>query len=144
MIVLDTNVVFELMRQEPNVAVVDWVDQLPLETAFITAVTAAELRYGVARLPDGTRKKVLTTKVDELIADDFDDQVLPFDTDAASYYADIAAFRERQGHPISMADAQIAAISRLYDARLATRNVKAFDDTGIPVTNPWDVPPDRP
>ncbi|MPY79424.1 MAG: PIN domain-containing protein [Actinophytocola sp.] len=137
MIVLDTNVISELMRSEPDPAVVDWVDELPLEAVFITAVTEAELRYGVARLSDGTRKDVLAAKIDALIAVDFEDQVLPFDTDAASHYANIAASRERRGRPISMADAQIAAICRRYQAQLATRNVKDFTDTGIDVTDPW-------
>ncbi len=143
MIVLDTNVISELMRSEPDPAVIDWVDQLPIETVFITAVTEAELRYGVARLSDGTRKDVLATKVDGLIAEDFDDQVLPFDSEATSHYADIAASRERRGQPISMADAQIAAICRLCHAQLATRNVKDFTDTGITVTNPWTASRDR-
>lgn len=140
MIVLDTNVISELMRSEPHPAVVDWVDQLPVETVFITAVTEAELRYGVARLSDSARKDVLATKVEGLIAEDFEDQVLPFDTEAASHYADIAASREQCGRPISMADAQIAAICRLHHARLATRNVPDFTDTGIDMTNPWTAP----
>lgn len=139
MIVLDTNVVSELMRREPSPAVIEWVDRLSAETVFITAVTEAELRYGVARLPDGARKETLARKVDELITHDLADQVLPFDGDAATHYADIAANRERQGRPISMADAQIAAICRAYRAVLGTRNVADFADTGIPVTDPWNA-----
>ncbi|MDP8931446.1 MAG: PIN domain-containing protein, partial [Actinomycetota bacterium] len=79
----------------------------------------------------------LATKVDGLIAEDFEDQVLPFDTEAAAHYADIAASRERRGRPISMADAQIAAICRLHRAQLAARNVNDFTDTGINVIDPW-------
>lgn len=139
MIVLDTNVVSELMRQAPEATVVSWVDQYPADEVFITAVTAAELQYGVALLPEGRRKTMLTTKVRELLSADFQDRVLPFDGDAATHYARIAASREHEGRPISMADAQIAAICRLYGAHLVTRNTKDFADTGIRILNPWDV-----
>jgi predicted nucleic acid-binding protein len=138
-IVLDTSVVAELMRQAPDDGVVGWVDQYPAADVFITAVTAAELRYGVARLPDGRRKAVLTIKVSELLTEDFQDQILPFGGDAAAHYAEIAASREHEGRLISMADAQIAAICRQYGAHLATRNTKDFADTGVHVLNPWNV-----
>jgi predicted nucleic acid-binding protein len=137
-IVLDTNVVAELMRQAPESGVAGWVDRFPVEDVFVTAVTAAELRYGVARLPQGRRKRELFAKVDGLLAEDFQDQVLPFDGLAAAHYADIVASRERAGRPISMADAQTAAICRNWSADLATRNVNDFVDTGVYVVNPWD------
>ncbi len=137
MIVLDTNVVSELMRKDAAAEVVAWVDRHPGDQVFITVVTAAELLYGVARLPDGHRKQVLAAKVRDLIDEDFEDQVLPFSSDSAHHYAEIAASRERLGKPISMADAQIAAICRQYDLPLGTRNTKDFADTGIRVFNPW-------
>ncbi|KOX17487.1 plasmid stabilization protein [Saccharothrix sp. NRRL B-16348] len=125
------------MRQVPDDTVVRWVDQYPADEVFITAVTAAELVYGVARLPDGQRKTLLAARVAELLAEDFQDQVLPFDGVAAEYYGEIAATREEQGRPISMADAQIAAVCRRYAARLATRNTKDFIGTGITLLDPW-------
>ncbi|QWF82971.1 type II toxin-antitoxin system VapC family toxin [Amycolatopsis sp. CA-230715] len=137
MIVLDTNVVSELMRQAPDDAVVGWVDRYPADEVFISAVTAAELTYGVARLPDGRRKAVLAAKVTELLSEDFHDQILPFDVVAARYYGEIAAEREEQCLPISMADAQIAAVCRRFVACLATRNIKDFVGTGITVLDPW-------
>jgi toxin FitB len=137
-IVLDTNVVSELMRKDAAAEVVAWVDGHPGDQVFITAVTAAELLYGVTRLPDGRRKRVLAAKVRDLIDEDFEDQVLPFNSDSAHHYAEIVASRERLGKPISMADAQIAAICRQYDLGLGTRNTRDFTDTGIRVFNPWD------
>lgn len=137
MIVLDTNVISELMRPAPDDRVVSWVDQYPSGDVFITAVTAAELQYGVARMPDGRRKTVLTMQVAELLAEDFRGQILPFGVNAAAYYAQIATAREREGRPISMADAQIAATCRHYDAELATRNIADFTDTGVHVHDPW-------
>lgn len=137
MIVLETNVVSELMRKDAATEVVAWVDRHPGDQVFITAVTAAELLYGVTRLPEGRRKHVLAAKVRDLIDEDFEDQVLPFSSDSAHYYAEIVASRERLGKPISMADAQIAAICRQYDLGLGTRNTKDFADTGIRVFDPW-------
>ncbi|MGH3858977.1 type II toxin-antitoxin system VapC family toxin [Actinokineospora sp.] len=137
MIVLDTNVVSELMRVVPDESVVAWVDQYPAGDIFVTAVTAAELLHGVERLPDGRRKSVLMVKVAELLTQDFQGQVLPFGIAAAAHAAQLSAVRELGGKPISMADAQIAAICLHHNAHLATRNTKDFIDTGVRVLNPW-------
>lgn len=139
MIVLDTNVVSELMRQAPEAGVASWVDRFPAADVLVTAVTAAELMYGVARLPDGRRKRELHITVEGLLTEDFRDQILPFDAPAAAHYAEIVAAREGAGRPISMADAQIAAICRNWRAGLATYNVDDFADTGIDTLNPWDA-----
>ncbi len=138
MIVLDTNVVSELMRPEPAAAVVDWVDGQPAAEIYLTAITVAELLYGVARLPDRQRKVALAERVEELLSNDFEHRISPFDETAAAHYADIVAHRERTGRPISMADAQIAATCRSHGALLATRNVADFTDTGILIVNPWE------
>lgn len=139
MIVLDTNVVSELMRIAPEPRVVSWVDRFPASDVMVTVVTAAELMYGVARLPDGRRKRELHIKVAGLMSEDFQDQILPFDAPAAIHYAEIVASRERAGRPISMANAQIAAICRHWSAGVATRNVDDFVDTGVDAMNPWDA-----
>jgi toxin FitB len=138
-IVLDTNVVSELMRKAPEPRVVSWVDRFSASDVMVTAVTAAELMYGAARMPDGRRKRQLQIKVEGLLTEDFQDQILPFDAPAATHYAEIVASRERVGRPISMADAQISAICRNWSAGLATRNVDDFVDTGVDAMNPWDA-----
>jgi predicted nucleic acid-binding protein len=138
-IVLDTNVVSELMRTAPEPGVVSWVDRFSAADVFVTAVTAAELMYGVARLPGRRRKQRLHNKVEGLLTEDFQDQILPFNAPAAMHYAEIVAARERAGRPISMADGQIAAICRNWSIGLATRNVDDFADTGVDAVNPWDV-----
>jgi len=137
MIVLDTNVLSELMRRRPTARVVRWVDEQDASGLAITAVTVAELLYGVARLADGARKTKLAAAVEALVREDFAGRVLPFDTAAAEHYADLAADRERQGRPVSVSDGQIAAICRCHGTRLATRNVHDFDATGITVLDPW-------
>ena len=137
MIVLDTNVISELTRQIPEPGVVVWLDSLPADEVGTTAVTAAELLYGVTRMPAGRRKTELTAAVRGLLGEDFRGRVLPFDEHCASRYADIVCGRETLGRPISVADAQIAAICRAAEATLATRNTDDFSGTGIELINPW-------
>ena len=137
MIVLDTNVVSELMRATPADVVVDWVDRQAASDVHLTAITVAELLYGVARLPDGRRKIDLAERIEAMLSEDFDHRVLPFDETSAAHYADIVVRRERRGRPISTADAQIAATCRSHGAMLATRNIEDFVDTEITIDNPW-------
>ena len=139
MIILDTNVISELACTDPEPNVVNWLDSLPAAEVATTAVTATELLYGVARLPDGRRKASLAETIDALIREEFRDRVEPFDGRAAEQYATVVVGRERKGRPIGMADAQIAAICRVRSAALATRNTSDFTDTGIDLINPWDV-----
>jgi toxin FitB len=138
MIVLDTNVVAELMRATPAPAVLAWLRQTSSTGLYTTSVTVAEIRYGIARLPDGRRKRDLHQAADEIFAA-FPHQVLPFDLAAATAYADLVAGRERDGNPISGFDGQIAAICRSQAATLATRNTKDFAETGIVLVDPWQT-----
>lgn len=136
MIVLDTNVVSELMRATPSPEVVAWLRDQPTGSLLTTAVTVAEIRYGLERLPDGRHEAELRRIADELLGA-FAGQVLPFDLDAANRYGVLVAERERAGRPMSALDAQIAAICLSRGASLATRNVKDFAGTGVEVQDPW-------
>jgi toxin FitB len=138
-IVLDTNVISELTRRAPAAGVVSWLDTMAATDVSTTAVTAAELRYGVARLPRGQRRAQLETAVDGLLSDDFGGRILPFDEHAAQRYAEIVVARERAGRPIGTADAQIAAICRAVNGTLATRNTPDFEGTGVELINPWKL-----
>ena len=137
MIVWDTNVVSELMRPDPNGQVVVWADRQPASEVFITAITLAELWFGIGRLPIGRRRNELAEVFDDMLTEDFERRVLDFDRVAAAHYGDLVVDRERKGRPISMADAQIAAICRSHGATIATRNVDDFADVGVEVVNPW-------
>jgi toxin FitB len=139
-IVLDTNVVSEVMRSNPEPAVLAWLDKHPQNEIFITSIAAAELLYGAARLPEGRRKTLLQAKIREVLDEDFDGRVLPFAVGAADPYARIVSDRERRGKPISIADGQIAAICSHYSLPLATRNTADFVGTGIDIVDPWNTP----
>ncbi|MFI7212733.1 type II toxin-antitoxin system VapC family toxin [Micromonospora maritima] len=136
MIVLDTNVVSELMRAEPAPTVLAWLRQNSGSGLYTTTVTVAEIRYGIARLPEGQRRESLHAAANEIFAA-FPRQVLAFDLPAAGAYADVVAGRDKLGHPIDGFDAQIAAICRTRVATLATRNTMDFADTGIALIDPW-------
>jgi toxin FitB len=137
LIILDINVLSELSRQDPDERVLAWFDSQAAAQTGTTAITAAELLYGVARLPDGRRKTGLAEAVRGILDDDLAGRVEPFDAPAAAYYAAIVSARERAGRPISTADAQIAAICRKLRAVLATRNARDFEHTGIELVDPW-------
>jgi len=139
-ILLDTNVLSEMIRREPDEGVMRWLDSLDAAVVATTAITAAEMLYGVARLPTGRRKERLGEAIRGLIEEDLDGRVEPFDATAATHYADLLSSRETVGRPISIADAQIAAICRKLGATLATRNTSDFEDTGIELLDPWQHP----
>jgi predicted nucleic acid-binding protein len=137
MIILDTNVVSELMRPVPDARVIAWVDRQRVTELAITAVTAAELRAGVALLPAGRRRTRIGQHVTALIDETFAGSVLPFDIDSSTDYGEIVGRRHRTGAPISALDAQIAAACHQRAARLATRNVRDFAHTGVDLIDPW-------
>nr|WP_315226695.1 type II toxin-antitoxin system VapC family toxin [uncultured Limnohabitans sp.] len=137
MIVLDTNVVSELMRPTPNADVLAWLDSQAADALWLNSVVLSELLYGIARMPEGARRAQLAQAVQAMLAEDFAGRVLPFDAEAAAAYADLVATRERQGQPVAMADAQIAAISLVHGASLATPNTKHFEGLGLSLRNPW-------
>lgn len=139
MILLDTNVLSELMRAKPAAEVLTWVDAQPSSELFTSAITVAEILYGIARMPDGKRKQGLLELATLMFEEDFAGRILPFDTEAAVHYAGLAAESEAKGTVVDMADGQIAAIAALHDARVATRNVRHFDYLGVPAINPWEA-----
>lgn len=139
MIVLDTNVVSEPMRPVPDERVMAWLGDQDAGALFITAVTEAELRTGLAFLPEGRRREALGAALEAVVGEDFADRVLPFEGGAtARAYAAIQAERCAAGRPISMADAMIAATARARGWRVATRNVVVFAGTGVGLINPWE------
>jgi hypothetical protein len=137
MILLDTNILSELMRPAPEAAVERWLAGQPPASVFISAITEAELRYGLALMPVGRRRSTIAAEIEGMLGEDFRGRILPFDSPAAVAFAEIAAYRRQAGRPISQADAQIAAIARSRGAALATRNVADFEGCGIEVVNPW-------
>ena len=140
MIVLDTNVLSELMRPKPLPRVVHWLAACPPSSLFTTSITQAEIFFGLRLLPASKRRASLEAAATELFQEDFRGRVLSFGSDAALFFAQIAAERRHLGQPISQSDAQIAAIALSGGARLATRNVTDFQNCGLILLDPWSAP----
>ena len=138
MVVIDTNIVSELMRAEPSAEVLAWTDDRPPRELFVTAVTEAEIRTGIALLPEGKRRRGLARACERAFDSLFAGRVLPFDRDAARANAEIVAARRAIGRPVAQVDGQIAAIARSRGMAVATRNIRDFEHMGIDVFNPWD------
>jgi toxin FitB len=137
MVILDTNVVSELMKPAPEPTVTAWLRQHRTDRLATTAVTVAEVRYGLDRLSDGKRKADLSAKFLAVLTRALAQRVLPFDQRATEPYALLKTSRERAGRPISPFDAMIAAIARVHGAAVATRNVADFAACGVHVFDPW-------
>lgn len=134
---LDTNVLFELVRPAPERSVLQWFAAQPAQGLFVSAVTQAEMLLGVTLLPAGKRRSALDAAVRAMFEEEFSGRVLPFDGLATSGYAELVAARRAAGRPISQFDAQIAAIARVHAMGVATRNVDDFTGCGVTVINPW-------
>lgn len=138
MIVFDTNIVSEILKEsKSNPRVIDWFITLPPQDCYTTAITTAELLYGLALNPIGQKRSMLSDSVRAFLKV-YADRTLPFTKEAAPYYASIVATRRHAGRPIGVQDAMIAAIARSWGASVATRNVKDFKDTGVELINPWE------
>ena len=140
MIVLDTNILSEMMRARPDPHVMSWLNSQRPNQIYVSAITQAEMLLGVALLPTGKRRTSLATQIDALFEEDFAHHCLPFDSRAASHYAQIVSDRHKSGKPVSTEDAQIAAIARSRNFQIATRNVADFADIhALEIVNPWVV-----
>lgn len=137
MIVLDTNVLSEMLRPQPDPSVVDWIDSITRSMIVTTSVTRAELMYGIESMPSGRRRDLLRCLAHDVFEIDLRGRLLGFDRDAADAYAVIGSIRRSRGQPVGQSDAMIAAIVHLRGAVRATRNVRDFVGCGVAVVNPW-------
>ncbi len=138
MLILDTNMLSEMMRPEPEHKIADWLVRQPSDELFTAAVCQAEVLAGLAILPSGRRRSDLEAAARAMFADDFGGRILPFDTEAASAYAEVFATRKKVGRPSGTIDLMVAAIARVRGASVVTRNVADFEAVGVAIINPWD------
>ncbi len=138
MTIVDTNVVSEVMLGSPSHDVVRWFSRVrAADQLFITAITVAEILYGIDLLPAGKRHDKLKADAEGMFAEDYSGRIVNFEERAAHAFAQIASSRRKMGQPIAELDAQIAAIASVHDATLATRNTVDFEGCGIRLVNPW-------
>ena len=139
MILLDTNLVSEPLRPVPDARVVAWIDAQALETLFLSAITVAELRAGVALLPAGKRRAGLQESLETRLLPLFAGRVLPFDLGCTQAYAELMAKARATGLAIASADGYIAAIAAANGLAVATRDSGPFEAAGTTVINPWQA-----
>ena len=139
MILLDTNVVSELMRAEPNPKVQKWIEKQAIETLFLSSITLAEIYFGLEILPDGKKKQALYDSFNREILPLFDKRIVSFDEKMAMTNAQIRAVARQNGYTIATADGLIATIAKCHKLTVATRDTAPFEYAGLSVINPWDM-----
>lgn len=139
MILLDTNVVSEPLRHAPEIRVIEWIDAQPLETLYLSAITVAELRAGVALLPAGKRRAGLHDNLEKRVLPLFVGRVLSFDIACTNAYAELMAKARVTGLAIATADGYIAASAAANGFAVASRDTSPFQAAGLTVINPWEI-----
>ncbi|OLP55464.1 plasmid stability protein StbB [Rhizobium rhizosphaerae] len=137
MILLDTNIISEIWKPSPDQRVIDWINTQAIETLYLSSVTVAKLRFGIAVLPEGRRRANLDRGLEKEILPIFDGRVLAFDLQATMAYAKLMAQAKRAGQAISTADGYIAAIAAAHNLTVATRDVSPFRAAGLNVLDLW-------
>ncbi|MCE2520372.1 MAG: type II toxin-antitoxin system VapC family toxin [Alphaproteobacteria bacterium] len=139
MILVDTNVVSEPLRRAPEPRVAEWLDAQALETLYLSAITVAELRFGVQSLPDGRRRNRLQEDIEGQVLPMFAGRVLAFDLAASQAYAELMARARSEGRTIPVSDGYIAATASANGMMVATRDTAPFEAAGLKTVDPWSV-----
>lgn len=139
MIVLDTNVISELMRPQPDAGVLGWMDRQPMRSIWTTTVALYELRSGILSMHAGKKRTMLNEFFERWLETVLERRILEFDPEAAERAAEITAVRKAKGRPVEARDTMIAGIVLANHAMLATRNVRHFDEIAKFVVNPWEA-----
>jgi toxin FitB len=140
MILIDTNVISEPWKPTPDNQVLAWIDAQAVETLFVSAITVAELRFGIAAMPSGRRKTILSDRLEQEVLPLFSGRVLSFDMAASQSYSELMARARAAGRPVGRADAYIAATAAANGFIVATRDTSPFEAAGLNVINPWHAP----
>jgi predicted nucleic acid-binding protein len=136
-IILDTNVIAEVMKPEPSLRVMKWLEMIVPSKLFTTSINEMEVLYSIQLMPQGRKRDALQKAATSIFQEKFGNRVLPFDVQSASVFALLAATRKQLGHPIKNFDCQIAAIARVHGASIATRDLQDFSNCGVELIDPW-------
>lgn len=137
MILLDTNVISEPLKASADRNVLAWIDAQIIETLYLSTISLAELRFGIAALPEGKRRDTLHSSLEQRVLPLFAGRILSFDDPAARAYAMLRASARAAGLAIAPSDGYIAAIAATHGFVIATRDTSPFDAAGLPIINPW-------
>jgi predicted nucleic acid-binding protein len=140
MIVLDTNVISELWKKEPDPNVLAWIDAQIVETLCLSTITVAELRYGVATMPESKRRSIYDERLEREVLPAFSGRILSFDLDTSRAYAQLMAAARATGRAVGQADGYVAATASARGLMVATRDTSPFEAAGLQVIDPWNMP----
>ncbi len=136
-LLLDTNVLSEVTRPAPDARVLQWLDGLDEDRSFISVVSIAEIRRGVALMDDGRKREALAEWLARDLPQRFEQRVLPVDEPVALAWGDLMGLAKRRGRGLSSMDGMIAATAIAQSLTLATRNTRDFEGFGIELFDPW-------
>ncbi len=136
--ILDTNVISELVAARPNPKVVDWIQTLDPDQAFLSVIAIGEIKKGIEKLPEADRKATLERWLQEDLLEQFENQLLSIDQQTMMVWGKLVAQLETIGRPISAIDSLLAATALQWNCTLVTRNTSHFQWTGIALLNPWE------
>ncbi|MGH1438034.1 MAG: type II toxin-antitoxin system VapC family toxin [Lewinella sp.] len=137
MIILDTNIVSEIMKPEPEPNVLKWYNSTGRELIWQNAISVYEIQFGLSLMSDGRKKEALQRSFNRMLREKFSQRIIAFDVNAAVAAAELNAAQKRSGRNCDIRDEQIAGIALARGACLATRNVKDFEFKGLKVINPF-------
>jgi predicted nucleic acid-binding protein len=140
-LLLDTNVLSEVTRPRPDVHALQWLDSLDEDRSFISVVSIAEIRRGVALMESGRKRDALAEWLAQELPQRFEQRVIPVDQPVAIAWGDLMGLAKRSGRDLSSMDGLIAATAIAHDLTLATRNIKDFEGLGIELVHPWTERP---
>jgi len=141
MILLDTNIISEPLKSAGDMNVLAWIDAQNIETLHLSTISLSELRFGIAALPEGKRRDMLHSSLEQRVLPLFAGRILPFDAPASQSYAMLRSRARAAGLAIAPADGYIAAIAATHGFAVATRDTSAFEAAGVTVINPWTWQP---
>ncbi|NKL26047.1 PIN domain-containing protein [Rhizobium leguminosarum bv. viciae] len=136
-LLLDTNVLSEVTRPRPDARVLEWLDDLDEDRSFISVVSIAEIRRGVALMESGRKRDALAEWLAQDLPQRFEQRVIPVDQAVAITWGDLMGLAKRSGRGLSSMGGLIAATAIAHDLTLATRNIKDFESLGIELVDPW-------
>ncbi|WP_029619727.1 type II toxin-antitoxin system VapC family toxin [Pseudorhizobium marinum] len=140
MILIDTNVISEPWKPAPAAEVVAWLDDQAIETLFISAISVAELRFGIESMPIGRRRTILRSRLEDEVLPHFLERILPFTLSTSGLYSKLMVGARVSGKAIGIADGLIAATAAERGLVVATRGTSPFKAAGLKVINPWNGP----
>jgi predicted nucleic acid-binding protein len=135
---LDTCLISELLKKEPNPAVMAWLDEQDEQTLFLSVLNLGELQKGISKLAEGTKQEELQAWVSHDLAERFSGRILTVDQETALCWGRLQGDAERRGEKLPVMDSMLAASASVHGMSVVSRNTKDLERCGVQVCNPWE------